>query len=137
MTDFSWIPYLLWGIVGALGFWPGSEPARPLEPPKRGYWTIATVFWPVRRAYGDLWPHHAALAKGQRSAWAIGFYIAALSSLLIDIFHVTALKSPEWVMVQVGGVAFFLGRASGFWSADRRIIKAGQVDEATEAKAPL
>lgn len=124
MSNFSSVPIVLWVAVFATAMWPGAEPARPLDKPKKGYWTVATVFWPLRRAYHDLWPHQAVLAKGQRSAWLIGFYVAALTMLAIDVFHIAQLNSPASVMVEIGLVAFFLGRASGFWSADRRITKA-------------
>ena len=123
MSNFSWVPMLLWGIVIVAGFWPGAEPVRPLDTPKKGYWTVATVFWPMRRAYHDLWPHSTALGKGQRGAWLIALEIAVLATLASDLLHLAKVMSPGWMMLIVGAVAFFLGRASGFWSADRRLRK--------------
>lgn len=126
MSDFSWVPVLLWFVVFASSLWPGAEPARPVDKPKKGYWTVATVFWPWRKAYHDLWPHHAVLERGQRSAWLVAFLIAVPTPLIANR---TRLSSPGWIMIEIGVVAFFLGRASGFWSADRRIIKAQQTEE--------
>jgi hypothetical protein len=135
MTDFSWVPALLWGVVILAGFWPGAEPPRVLDKPKRGYWTVSTVFWPLRKAYHDLWPCHAVLQNGLRDAWLLAFAIAAIVTTVTDWFHLAKLVPAGWLMAEIAAVAFLLGRASGFWSADRRIIKAQQADEAVEAQA--
>lgn len=135
MTDFSWVPALLWGVALAAGFWPGVEQPRALDRPKKGYWTVGTVFWPLRKAYHDLWPYHAVLEKGLQHAWSLAVLIAVVVSLAVNFLHVFKSLSTGWIMVEVAVVAFLLGRASGFWSADRRIIKAQQAEKATDAKA--
>ncbi len=135
MTDFSGIPALLWIVVVLAGLWPGAEPARPLDKPKKGYWTVSMVFWPIRKAYNDLWPYHAVLEKAVRNAWLLAFEIAVVVTLVLDLFHLAKSIPAGWIMTEVAVVTFLLGRASGFWSADRRIIKAQQADEAAEAKS--
>lgn len=121
MTDFSGVPGLLWIIVMVAGLWPGAEPTHALDRPKKGYWTVSTVFWPIRKAYNDLWPYHAVLEKALRSNWAIALWIALIVTTIVDLVHLVRI-SPGWIMIEVAAVAFFLGRASGFWSADRKII---------------
>ena len=135
MTDFSWVPALLWGVVIIAGLWPGAEPTRAPDKPKKGYWTVGTVFWPMRRAYHDLWPHHAILEQAVRNTWLLAFGIAGIFNGVVNGFHLGKVISPWWIMTDVAVVAFLLGRVFGYWSADRKIIKAQQADEAA-AKAP-
>jgi hypothetical protein len=135
MSELSWVPGALWGITLLAGFWPGVEPAPALEKPKKGYWTIHTVFWPIKRAYHDLWPHHAVLEKAASNCRLLAFAVAAAALIAQDWFHLSEVTSPYWVMAQIAAVAFLLGRASGFWSADRRISKAQESGEAVETKA--
>lgn len=134
MSDFSWVPTLLAFVVFFAAAWPGSEPPGKVEKPKRGYWTIGTVFWPLRRAYHDLWPHHAVLEKGQRGAWLVAFEVGLLIGSFADLFHLTKYLTTGWIMIEVAVVAFFLGRASGFWSADRRLMKAQMEGEGAEGQ---
>lgn len=135
MSDFSWMPALLWVVVVVTALWPGAEPPRAPDKPKKGYWTVSTVFWPLRRAYHDLWPHHAVLEKAQRNSWLLAFMIAGLVNLAIDLFHWAKAVPTAWLMAEVAAVAFLLGRASGFWSADRRIIEAQRADQTAETQA--
>ena len=135
MPDFSFVPDLLFWLVIFTSFWPGIEDARYAEEPKKGYWTVDTVFWPVKRAYHDLWPHHAVLERAARGPHRLAALVTT-AVFLLGLFapaHVRTL-APGWIMAEVAVIAFLLGRTSGFWSADRRIIKAQQAD-AADAKA--
>jgi hypothetical protein len=130
MPNLSSVPEILFFVVLITSFWPGIESPRHLDKPKKGYWTIATVFWPMRKAYQDLWPHHAVLEKGARAAHTL----AALLTSVIFVIGIWAPIPAGWVAVEVVVVTFLLGRTSGFWSADRRIIEAQQADEAADAE---
>jgi hypothetical protein len=135
MSDFSLVHDLLFWIVILTSFWPGIEDARSVDRPKKGYWTVATVFWPIRKAYHDLWPHHAVLERAARGPHALAALLTTVIFVL-GIFNPAFVKAipPGWIMVEVAVVAFLLGRTSGFWSADRRIMAAQQADEAAEAE---
>jgi hypothetical protein len=126
MSEFSYVPDILFFITIPTSFWPGIEDARRIEKPKKGYWTIDTVFWPAKKAYHDLWPHHAVLERAARGPHAL----AGLLTSVMFVVSIWVPIPPGWIMGEVAIVALLLGRASGFWSADRRIIKAQQAEDA-------
>jgi hypothetical protein len=138
MTSLSSVPeylfYLVWFIAI---FGPGNRELEPVEPPKKGYWTAGSVFWPIRRGYRNLWPSSEALRSGLRLSLLLGFCFAAAPRLLQDFApSVTAAIPQGWYLVELGVVAFFVGRATGFWSADRRIAKPDIKKAAAEAQTP-
>jgi hypothetical protein len=136
MSDFSSVPDLLFFVVLLTSFWPGIDSAPPLEKPKKGYWTINTVLWPAKKAYHDLRPHHAVLETAAQRCHALAGLLTTVIFVL-DIWAPALMKAmpPGWIMAEVAVVAFLLGRTFGFWSADRRIVKARRADEAAEAEA--
>ena len=136
MSDLSGLPEILfWGVL-LTSWWPGLTNAAYLEKPKKGYWTIDTVFWPLRKAYQDLWPEYAVLEKAARRSHAAAAYIA-VSIWLLTHFVPPFVHAfgPGWIMTETALITFLLGRTTGFWSADRRLRKVRQADEAAEAKA--
>jgi hypothetical protein len=140
MINLSSVPgylfYLVWLIVI---FGPGYRELEPVEPPKKGYWTVGSVFWPIRRAYRNLWPSNETLRSGLRLSLILGFCFAAVPRVLQDFMPSAAASIPQgWYLVELGAVAFFVGRATGFWSADRRIHKPPALKEAAaEAQAQV
>jgi hypothetical protein len=132
MINLSSVPeylfYLVWLIVILA---PGYRQLEPVEPPKKGYWTVGSVFWPIRKAYRDLWPVSPALGSGTQLALFLAFCFAAVPRFLKDFVPALSGAIPQiWYLVEVAAVAFIVGRATGFWSADRRVLKDQQADAA-------
>jgi hypothetical protein len=63
------------------------------------------------------------LRHGSRDAISLAVTLAILTDMLTRTFKVLDATSPALLLVECGGVSFLVGRASGFWSADRRLRK--------------
>ncbi len=113
--DTFWLLFLL-----AL-FWPGYAPASQPDRPKKGYWTVGSTFWPLRRAYADLPPDDQVLLSGFRNTMRLALLIALAVDLLARNQAVVQSMPPHWQAIEIGVLAILVGRASGFWSAGRRI----------------
>jgi len=116
--------------------WPGYRDVEPLETPKKGYWTVATVFWPLRRAYRNLWPADPALAKSMQISFRLALAVAVAADLAWRNWLAAAefMNRSGWEIV-IAVVALLIGRGLGFWSADRRIAKGLSIKEAADAGA--
>lgn len=125
MINLSFLPEALFYVLLLIGMWaPGTRELEHVEPPKKGYWTVGAVFWPIRKAYRDLWPSNADLKSGVQLSFFLAFWLTAIPSLLEDLApRLMNRVPPGWYLVELAIAAFLIGRASGFWSADRRIAK--------------
>jgi hypothetical protein len=116
--------------------WPGYRDVEPLESPKQGYWTVASVFWPLRRAYRSLWPADPALAKSMQNSFRLALTVAVAADVgsRSSPGVAEAMSRNGWEIV-VAAVALLIGRGLGFWSADRRIARKLSIKGAAEVGA--
>jgi hypothetical protein len=101
--------FILVFIIGVILFLPGNEGADP-APPKKGFWRARDVLWRFR-------PLNTTLLNSYRGSLGLAGILAIITILTLHSI------SPEWLALDYAIIALLLGRASGFWSADRRLRK--------------
>jgi hypothetical protein len=123
MSELSAIPeYLFYAVMLILAVWPGYGETKPVDPPKKGYWTAASMFWPLRKAYRTLVPANPSLSSAIRTTLGLAAILAFAFKLSIRLVPAVAhIVTPHGYAIELAAVAFLVGRASGFWSADRRL----------------
>jgi hypothetical protein len=137
MSGVSFIPEFVYTLVLMIVlFWPGYRAEPLVEPPKKGYWTVGTAFWPIRKAYQQLFPVNKILSAAFRRAllWAL-ILTYVLRMLTKYVPAVASHLNPGWYLAEFGVAAFLVGRASGFWSADRR-IRSSAAEPMNKSAAP-
>jgi hypothetical protein len=122
--------FVFWVVMALLYFAPGG--VSPLERPKKGFWQARDILWPFRKFRSQL-PSNAQLSKAYGGSLVWALFVSSISALAIK-FIPTAAKtiSPVWLMVECAVVSIFVGRAWGFWSADRKLQKTQAAEERLE-----
>jgi hypothetical protein len=83
---------------------------------------VRAVFWPIDRFRNSLWPKNPTFLTAARNCITLAVALAALARLLLDFAPaVSNAMTPAGYAVEIAVLAFLAGRATGFWSADRRI----------------
>lgn len=134
--DFNtWSMDICFAIFLILALWPGYKDLAPHERPKKGFWTFGSLWWPLKNTWRDLAPTNKALHSTMRINLALALLLALACSIAakflpaFDAFMTWKGAALEFVIL-----ALLLGRASGLWSADRRIRNAAKAPaRATES----
>ena len=129
----SWI---LLAVLLVLVLVPGYSDRPALERPKKGFWRVEDIVYPIRRALRGLWPANPKLLASYRSALAEAWLVAGMSNLVARNFpgFVKTLP-PIWLVLEGLVIGLFLGRAFGFWSADRKLQKQDGAEEPLKSVA--
>ena len=107
-------------VVGVVtGLWPDHGDKPPPEAPKKGSWQASDMVWPIRRVYRDLTTINASFLRSSRRCLYLAFMLAVVVHLATQ--YAPATESPNWFLLECGVIGLLVGRASGFWSADRRL----------------
>ncbi len=101
--------FILIFIVGLISFLPGNEVNAP-EPPKKGFWQVKDVLWRFR-------PVNTILLNSYRASLGLATILAVITNMALGSI------APAWLTLDYAIIALLVGRASGFWSADRRLQK--------------
>lgn len=124
--------YVFWVVVALLYFSPGG--ALDPERPKKGFWRARDIFWPITKFRSEL-PFNAQLSKGYSWSLLWAFIVSGLAALAIKFIpNIAKSISPLWLMAECVVVSIFVGRAWGFWSADRRLQKGETSAESLRTK---
>jgi hypothetical protein len=122
MLGTSLVPFYIVMAVLCIGMvWPDNEDKPSPDAPKKGFWQAKDALWPIRNAYSGLRSANLALRHGSRNAISLAVVVAIVTDILARHFKVPETSSQVWFLLECGGVSFLVGRASGFWSADRRL----------------
>jgi hypothetical protein len=125
-------------VIFILLFWPGYKETAPPERPKKGYWTVRDVFWPIRKTFFELGPQIPVLSLAMRTNLALAAMGAGLCMIASDFWApFNAFLSQRGLIEETVLIAFLIGRGSGFWSADRKLRnKNAKQLEGTKGQGP-
>jgi hypothetical protein len=122
--------YSIWMVVFLiLAFAPGYHDRPPLERPKKGFWRVADVLYPWRKALRELRPRNPKLLQAYSGSLVLAAFLAGglnLAALTSPAFE--KAMSPFWISVECAALTFLVGRAFGLWSADRKIESEKDID---------
>ena len=121
--DFNtWSMDICFAIFLILALWPGYEDLAPLERPKKGFWTFGSLWWPLKNTWRGLAPTNKALRSAMRVHLALALLLALACSIAAKVLPAfDAFMTWKGAALELAILALLLGRASGLWSADRRI----------------
>lgn len=123
MLEATKVQWIIFGaVVLVLLLAPGYDDRPPPERPKRGFWQARDILWPIRKVLRSLWPRNPELLKAYRLSLANACLLAGVTNAAVDLVPGFAkTMSPVWILVECAVLGLLLGRAWGFWSADRRL----------------